>query len=86
MLSAELDNTLRDLLNSSYPTKAEFINFFLIQYLSRGIQFSRASLNGALTKHENKDFKTLKFATFMTKCESAQIIFLPLTLLLLVFY
>ena len=24
--TAEVDNTLRDLLNSSYPTKAEFIN------------------------------------------------------------
>ena len=32
----------------------------LIQYLSRGIQFSRASLNEALTKHKNKDIKTLK--------------------------
>ena len=37
-----------------------FLLFFLIQYLSRGIQFSRASLNGALTKHKNKDIKTLK--------------------------
>ena len=27
---AEVDNTLRDLLNSSYPTKAEFINCFII--------------------------------------------------------
>ena len=27
---AEEDNTLRDLLNSSYPTKAEFINRFII--------------------------------------------------------
>ena len=26
----EVDNTLRDLLNSSYPTKAEFINCFVI--------------------------------------------------------
>ena len=34
--------------------------FFFIQYLSRGIQFSRASLNGALTKHKNRDIKTLK--------------------------
>ena len=25
-----VDNTLRDLLNSSYPTKAEFINCFII--------------------------------------------------------
>ena len=32
VLSAEVDNTLRDLLNSSYPTKAdrEFINCFII--------------------------------------------------------
>ena len=27
---AEVDNTLGDLLNSSYPTKAEFINRFII--------------------------------------------------------
>ena len=27
---AEVNNTLRDLLNSSYPTKAEFINCFII--------------------------------------------------------
>ena len=36
------------------------IIIFLIEYLSRGIQFSRASLNGDLTKHKNKDIKTLK--------------------------
>ena len=35
---------------------------FLKQYLSRGIQFSRASLNGALTQHKNKGIKTLKLA------------------------
>ena len=33
---------------------------YLFIYLSRGIQFSRASLNGVLTKHKNKDIKTLK--------------------------
>ena len=33
---------------------------YINQYLSRGIQFSRASLNGALTKHKNEDIKTLK--------------------------
>ena len=27
---AEVDNILRDLLNSSHPTKAEFINCFII--------------------------------------------------------
>ena len=27
---AEVDNTVRDLQNSSYPTKAEFNNFFII--------------------------------------------------------
>ena len=27
---AEVDNTLRDLYNSLYPTKAEFINCFTI--------------------------------------------------------
>ena len=36
------------------------IFFYLFIYLSRGIQFSRASLNGALTKHKNKDIETLK--------------------------
>ena len=30
VISAEVDNTLRDLLNSSYPKKAEFINCFII--------------------------------------------------------
>ena len=29
-LIAEVDNTLRDLQNSLYPTKAEFINCFII--------------------------------------------------------
>ena len=29
-LKAEVDNTLRDLQNSSYPTKAEFNNCFII--------------------------------------------------------
>ena len=34
----------------TYPAGALiYYIFFLIQYLSRGIQFSRASLNGALT-------------------------------------
>ena len=37
-----------------------FLNLFLFQYLSRGIQFSRASLNGALTQHETKTLKQLK--------------------------
>ena len=39
---------------------SNLFSFFLNQYLSRGIQFSRASLNGALTQHKNKDIKTLK--------------------------
>ena len=33
---------------------------YLFIYLSRGIQFSRASLNGAPTKHKNKDIEKLK--------------------------
>ena len=33
---------------------------FFNQYLSKGIQFSRASLNGALTQYKNKDIKTRK--------------------------
>ena len=28
--------------------------FFLYQHLSRGIEFSRASLNGALTQHKKR--------------------------------
>ena len=28
--SASVDNTLRDLLDASYPTKAEFLNCFII--------------------------------------------------------
>ena len=36
---AEVDNTLRDLQNSSYPTKAEFNNCFIVhsKYLSFAI-------------------------------------------------
>ena len=37
-----------------------YLFIYLFIYLSRGIQFSRASLNGVLTKHKNKDIKTLK--------------------------
>ena len=34
-LKTEVDNTLRDLQNSSYPTKAEFKNcFFFLQNIS----------------------------------------------------
>ena len=33
---------------------------YINQYLSRAIQFSRASLNGALTQHKNEGIKTLK--------------------------
>ena len=36
------------------------LKFFFNQYLSRGVQFSRASSNGTLTQHKNKDIKTLK--------------------------
>ena len=39
---------------------AVFFFFFFNQYLSRGIQFSRASLTRALTQHKNKDIKTRK--------------------------
>ena len=33
---------------------------FFKQYLSRGIQFRRASINEALIQHKTKDIKTLK--------------------------
>ena len=40
-----------------FSLEISHIFFFFIQQLSRGIQFSRASLNGALTKHKNRDIK-----------------------------
>ena len=36
------------------------MKFFFDQYLSRDIQFSRTSLNGAVTQHKNKDIKTIE--------------------------
>ena len=35
MLQIEVDNTLRDLQNSSYPTKAEFNNNYCLIILSK---------------------------------------------------
>ena len=32
-LKAKVDNTLRDLQNFSYPTKAEFVNCYVIHYI-----------------------------------------------------
>ena len=44
-LKAEVDNTLRDLHNSSYPTKAEFNNCFLfIQNILSLKEFSHYTL------------------------------------------
>ena len=38
--SASVDNTLLDLLNSSYPTKAEFINCFSkVNYFYRAFDY-----------------------------------------------
>ena len=37
---AEVDNTLRDLQNSSYPTKAEFNNCFILKSLVDGGTFA----------------------------------------------
>ena len=45
---AEVDNTLRDLQNSSYPTKAEFNNCFIIHskyYLRSNSNSSRPFLS-----------------------------------------
>ena len=40
VLSTEADNTLLDLLNSSYPTKAEFINCFSkVSYFYRAFDY-----------------------------------------------
>ena len=43
-----------------YTTKEHFFYFFFTQYWSRGIQFSRASLNGALTTQKHSNIKTRK--------------------------
>ena len=43
-----MDNTLPDLLNSSYPTKAEFINCFIIPMFSNLNDFSM------FTSHSNR--------------------------------
>ena len=62
-LSVTLIHTLfKTLARIVVDLRAGLHLFFFNQYLSRGIQFSRAScsLNGALTQHKNKDIKTLK--------------------------
>ena len=41
-------------LAGSQIAKSNQIFIFKIQFLSRGIQFSRASLNGALTQYKTK--------------------------------
>ena len=38
---AEVDNTIRDLQNSSYPTKAEFNNCFIIPYISLFVKITQ---------------------------------------------
>ena len=45
-------------MGSNVQNRLLLIYSFFDQYLSRCIQFSRASLNGALTQHKNKDIKT----------------------------
>ena len=66
MITANCLLVSHTLINAPFLTCANlqkhlfYLFIYLIQYLSRGIQFSRASLNGALTKHKNKDIKTLK--------------------------
>ena len=45
---AEVDNTIPDLLNSSYPTKAEFIYCFIIPMFSNLNDFSM------FTSHSNR--------------------------------
>ena len=44
---AEVDNTLLDLLNSSYPTKAEFSNCFIIQACERAESSKSYNLIGS---------------------------------------
>ena len=43
VLSTEADNTLLDLLNSSYPTKAEFINCLIITLIPGNINLTELS-------------------------------------------
>ena len=38
-----------------------FIYFYLIQYLSRGIQFSRASLNGSLLTRDSISLRLINY-------------------------
>ena len=41
------------IISEKYMVTSNFLfSFYLIQYLFRDIQFSRASLNGALTQHK----------------------------------
>ena len=57
------ENTVANRIDATYVRRTILIIYlfiYLFIYLSRGIQFSRASLNGALTKHKNKDIETLK--------------------------
>ena len=50
---AEVDNTLRDLQNSSYPTKAEFDNCFIIHSkyfpVLKGVSPFRSLLNNIIS-------------------------------------
>ena len=43
--SASVDNTLLDLQNSSYPTKAEFNNCFIIHKISYSVLLGRIRLD-----------------------------------------
>ena len=52
--------TGRMFLISKVYFKTVVIKVLFFLYLSRVIQFSKASLNRALTQHKNKDTKTLK--------------------------
>ena len=60
---AEVDNTLRDLQNSSYPTKAEFNNCFIIHSkyfpVLKGVSPFRSSLffcSPKITRSRPQDF------------------------------
>ena len=69
---AEVDNTLRDLQNSSYPTKAEFNNCFIIHSkyfpVLKGVSPFRSTKNNMISSPGflGQRFNNLKRAALLT--------------------
>ena len=57
ILKTSLENEIFVTYSVMSNPKVIYLFIYLIQYLSRDIQFSRASLNGALTQHKTKTLK-----------------------------